>query len=400
MLLLALGVLAAVLTGWLRYGALALAVVVAIHAIRRRVTDVVVTALVAIALVVATALVGLRIDLGPAVRTMAEAAGSRYVHRPMHIGRLGVHLWTGGFVVENLVIEGLKPTDAPFFTARTIHVSLPWWRILTAREITIESVEMSDWRMLVEMYDDGRTNFPPKFGSDQPGPSRFKTLARVVHAARGEFTYNDLDTWRTVASNLDVRVTNVGGEYRGTGSASNGTVAIKQYAPMRTDLRCAFKIQDGRVVLNELVMYAGASKTVGTGDVDFRHWPEQIYRVRSHVDFRSMKGVFFARDRFTATGEGDFVGAFHLFKGGYQLTGDFTSDLAKVNDFEFPALKGSLVWEPHSFAVTRAASRFYGGGVRFSYSYAPISAPEAGGVALRSVVRRSRSRARSPISCR
>jgi hypothetical protein len=374
-LLLLVGTIAAVGTGWVRYSALALAVIVAIHAIRRRATDVAVAALVALTLLVAVAVAALRVDLGPAVRKLAEEAGSRYVHRPMHIGRLGVHLWSGQFVVEDLVIESLKPTDAPFFTANTIRVSLPWWRILTEHEILIESVEMNDWRMLVEMYDDGRTNFP-KFGSDRPaGSTGFRTIARVVHAGRGEFTYNDIGTWRTVASNLDVRVTNVGGEYRGTGSSSNGTVAIKQYVPMRTDLWCTFKIQDGRVILNELVMYAGASKTVGTGEVDFRHWPQQIYRVRSHVDFRSMKEVFFAGSNFTASGEGDFVGAFRLFKGGYELKGDFASDLARVNDFEFPGLKGSLMWEPHNFTVSPASAHFYGGGVRFTYSYGPMSDP-------------------------
>jgi hypothetical protein len=375
-LLLALGTIAAVGAGWIRYGALALAVVVAIHAIRRRATDVVIAALVLLTLLAAVAVTALRIDLGPAVRRLAEDAGSRYVHRPMHIGRLGVHLWSGRFVVEDLVIENLNPADQPFFTAKTIHVSLPWWRALTAREILIESVEMNDWRMLVEMYDDGRTNFL-KFGSDRPaGPSRFRTLARMVHAGRGEFTYNDLGTWRTVASNLDVRVTNVGGEYRGTASSSNGIVAIKQYRPMRSDLWCTFKIQDGRVILDQLVMYAGASKTVGTGDVDFRHWPQQIYRVQSHVDFRSMKDVFFADSHFTAAGEGDFVGAFRLFKGGYELKGDFTSGLAKVNDFEFPGLRGSLLWEPHTFTVSPASARFFGGRVRFAYSYGPMSDPK------------------------
>jgi hypothetical protein len=374
-LLLVLGAIAAVFTAWVRYGALALAVVVAIHAIRRRATDVVVAALVALTLLAAVAVTALRIDLGPAVRRLAEEAGSRYVHRPIHIGRLGVHLWTGQFVVEDLVIESLKPTDSPFFTAKTIRVSLPWWRVRTSREILIESVEMNDWRMLVEMYDDGTTNFP-KFGSDRPtGPSMFKTIARSVHAGRGEFAYNDIGTWRTVASNLDVRVTNVGGEYHGTGSASSGTVAIKQYVPMRTDLWCTFKIQDGRVILDQLVMYAGASKTVGTGDVDFRHWPQQIFRVKSHVNLQSMKDVFFAGDHFTAAGEGDFVGAFRLFKGGYELKGDFTSDLAKVNDFEFPGLKGSLLWEPHNFTITPASARFYGGSVRFAYSYGPMSDP-------------------------
>ena len=131
----------------------------------------------------------------PTLRARAEVAGSGYVHRPMHIGKLGVHLWTGRFVVEDLVIEGLTPSDIPFFKARTISVALPWWRILLRREILIEDVELDGWQMQVDLLDNGGSTFP-KFGSDQPrGPSRFTTTVRSVHAGRGQFTYNDVDTW-------------------------------------------------------------------------------------------------------------------------------------------------------------------------------------------------------------
>ncbi|MBE3131940.1 MAG: hypothetical protein IMZ55_00575, partial [Acidobacteria bacterium] len=359
-LLLVLGGIAAFGRGSWRVGALILLPAVAVHAVRRRLRDVVVGTLAILALVAAVLLVSLRVDLGPALRVRAEAAGSSYAHRPMHIGKLGVHLWTGRFVVENLVIEGLKPADTPFFKARTVSVSLPWWRILLRREILLESIELDNWQMQVELLDDGRSTFP-KFGSDQPGgPSRFMTTLRSVHAGRGTFTYIDLDTWATVAPNLDVRVANVGGKYRGTGTVTAGSVRIKDYQPMRTDMRCSFGIQDGRIIVDRLELYAGASHTSGTADVDFRNWPEQIYRVRTHLNFSSMKDIFFSSDAFRASGEGDFTGAFHLFKGGYELKGNFTSDLATVNDFEFPALEGALVWEPHRFAITRAAAQFYG----------------------------------------
>ena len=43
------------------------------------------------------------------------------------IGRLSVHLFTGQFELDNVVIEGLAPNDRPFLQARRITVSLPWW---------------------------------------------------------------------------------------------------------------------------------------------------------------------------------------------------------------------------------------------------------------------------------
>jgi hypothetical protein len=53
------------------------------------------------------------IDLGPSLRHRAETEGSKFIQRPMHIGRLSAKLTPGVFVVEDLVIEGLTPQDRP-----------------------------------------------------------------------------------------------------------------------------------------------------------------------------------------------------------------------------------------------------------------------------------------------
>ena len=49
----------------------------------------------------------LSVDLGPALKSRAEAAASEVMGRPMHIGRLSVHLWRGHFVVEENPTETL-----------------------------------------------------------------------------------------------------------------------------------------------------------------------------------------------------------------------------------------------------------------------------------------------------
>ena len=98
---------------------------------------------VLMAIVAAVVVSGLVIDLGPSVRKRAEDAGSKYLERPMHIGRLGIHLGRGAFVVDDLVIEGLNPTDRPFLKAKRIFVNLPWWTIFT-RELIVENVDMND----------------------------------------------------------------------------------------------------------------------------------------------------------------------------------------------------------------------------------------------------------------
>src|SRR5688572_19874351 len=127
---------------------------------RRRVPKVVVRlAAVLLSIVVALLLTALSIDLGPAVRKRAEAEGSKYLLRPLHIGRVSARLVPGVFVFEDLMIEGLTPKDRPFLTAKKVIVRLPWWTIATRRMI-VESVDMFDWNMVVETFANGRHNFP------------------------------------------------------------------------------------------------------------------------------------------------------------------------------------------------------------------------------------------------
>ena len=106
---------------------------------------------VLVAIVAGVLVTVLTVDLGPSLRARAEKAGSNYVHRPMHIGRLSAKITPGVFVVEDLVIEGLEPTDRPFLKAKKIEVILPWWTIVT-RQLIVESVEMTDWDMVVETW--------------------------------------------------------------------------------------------------------------------------------------------------------------------------------------------------------------------------------------------------------
>ena len=81
-------------------------------------------AVVAVAVLLAVALVSaFAVDLGPALKPLAETYGSRFIKRPMHIGRLSVHLWRGSFVFEDFVIEGLTPQGRPFLRARRVALS-------------------------------------------------------------------------------------------------------------------------------------------------------------------------------------------------------------------------------------------------------------------------------------
>jgi translocation-and-assembly-module (TAM) inner membrane subunit TamB-like protein len=326
---------------------------------------------VVIAIVAALVVSAFTIDLGPALRERAERAGSNQIKRPMHIGKLSIRLLRGEFVLENFSIEGLKPTDRPFFKARTLVVSMPLAALLH-REVLIDWIEMRDWEMLTETFPNGTHNFP-KFTSGTPGGrKRFTTTLRHLEAHNGTFTFEDHSIpWSVVAPNLNFTLDHIF-DYRGEARFSGGTVAIQKYLPMSADLHTWFKIIGGKVHLERIDLITDGAKSDVTGDVDFAHWPEQIYNVHSKIHFPRMREIFFANEKFSLHGEGTFDGTFHLFKGGRELRGRFASPVLGINDYRFPDFKGSLVWLPDRFVVYDATASVYGGLSRFTYSMAPF----------------------------
>ncbi len=338
--------------------------------------------MVTCAVILAVAFVtSISVDLGPALKARTETAGSQLIKRPMHIGRLSVHLWRGSFVLDDFVIEGLTPASRPFLTAKRIDLSMPW-STLVNRRIVFDAIQMTDWDMYVELFPDGRHNFPSFKSNNPPGRSAWTTTLEYVRAARGQFTYEDHGTpWSTVARNLDVTVARPSSEYRGQAKFSNGTVTIQNYVPMRADLSTTFRIVDGKILLDRIDLLTDGAKTQLTGVVDAGKWPEQTYQIKSKIDFQTQKGIWFANDKFSTTGTADFTGTFHLFKEtlptgrtrtGRELKGTFASPLAGVNAYRFGSLRGSVLWIPEKLDVSNATATLYGGNARFSYTMAPL----------------------------
>src|SRR4029079_9878482 len=113
---------------------------------------------VVVAILAAAIVTSMTIDLGPALKKRAEDAVSKYLDRPMHMGSLGIHLGRGAFEIHDFVIEGLAPTDRPFLTARKLWVYCPWWTVFT-HELIVDTVDMTDWDMLVEQFPNGKHSF-------------------------------------------------------------------------------------------------------------------------------------------------------------------------------------------------------------------------------------------------
>jgi hypothetical protein len=334
---------------------------------------------VVLATMLAVAIVAtLTVDLGPGLRRLTEREGSKRVGRPMHIGRLGVRLFTGKFVLEDFVIEGLVPTDRPFLAARRVDVSLAW-EALFRREVLVDSIEMTDWHMVLEQWAGSKHNFPKFNTGTSNGKRRFVTTMQYVRTKNGTVTYEDHGSrWGSVARNLDITVTKFTG-YRGEASFDGGTVWIQDYVPMSMSMKAIFRVDEGIVHFESMRLLTDGAESIITGDADVKNWPEMTYQVKSTVDFKRMRELFFAHDNYTLSGEGRFNGIFHLFKGGRALTGDFESDLAGLqiggHGYEFPNLKGKLGWYPNKFEVMDTTTGFYGGEADLKYSIVSTGKP-------------------------
>jgi hypothetical protein len=333
---------------------------------------------IALGVLAAGVVMSFTVDLAalfPQIRRLAETAGSRRIERPLHIGGLSMRLFDGHFIVRDLVIDGIAPKDDPFLRAREIDVAMPLWSLLQ-RQLTITNVTMTDWQMKVETFPGGRHTFP-RFASTNPssGPSPIKMSVSYVHAIRGQFTYEDHGTpWSTVVRNLDVTVLKLVG-YRGYSTSSGGLITVQKYVPMGVDLRTWFRIDDGKILLDRIELDTDGAKTLCTGVVDARHWPEQTYQVDSTIQMPRMREIWWANETFSLAGQARFRGQFHIYKDGRELKGDFWSDEATLNQFRFPELRGSLVWTRDLFEVKPAQSGFYGGAMHFTYRMFPLGTP-------------------------
>ena len=361
------------------------------------------TVIVLVALAAAGIVSTVTVDLGPVLRARAEGAFANYIDRPVHIGRFGMHLLPGRFVIEDLVIEGLSPDDRPFFRGERIVISTAWLPLLRG-EFLVDAVDMQGWRMVVEAFDGGRHTFPCFAGGDDnedgadgagaapdPVPAepsadaveesarRFVTTVQYLRAHDGEFVYDDhVAPWSVVARNIDLRLAKALG-YGGQVSFSDGTVQIGDFEPMTTGMQATYSLAGGLVDLTQIDLQMDGFDAAMIGQADLLGWPDGTFHVvESSIDLPTMRDIFFADDDVTFAGEAAFTGTHHVFDGGRETTGTFTSGNARLQGLDFPTLDGDLIWTRDRFEVTRFGSGFYGGDLDLTYAMQPLGAETPG----------------------
>ena len=276
-----------------------------------------IAAAVAAAILAVTIVSTLAVDLGPAVRGLAEREASSQLKRPVHIGPLRILVARGVVEVRDFSIDGLHRGDRPFFTAKRLLVSLDWSKALARRpEFIITSVDLTDWRMLVEKWD-GEDNFPKLPHNENPPntPSRFTTTLNHLRAWRGQFTYEDHESpWSIVAPSIDLTIAKHD-KYEGDATVNGGIVSIQQFVPMWTNMKAHFVIDGPILHMTRIDLDSDGAQTVAIGDVDIAHFPEMSYSVRSHIHTPRMREIFFKDEPWTLSGDADFKGTFHSVQG-------------------------------------------------------------------------------------
>ncbi|MDP6581557.1 MAG: hypothetical protein QF681_12955, partial [Vicinamibacterales bacterium] len=342
------------------------------------------------AVVVAVAIVAVvTIDLGPSLRASAEQAASNQLDREVTIGSISARLMPGEFIVEDLVIGGLKPGDRPFLTAERIFVSTRWLPLLNG-EFLVDSAEMINWRMLAESFPDGTQSFPAFVQRREDGEQsveaeapanessesdegrRFVATLEYMRAHQGEFVLDDHGAnFGVICANLDLTITKIV-DYRGHASCSGGSILIGDYEPMWMNMATDFELDGAQVHLTRVNVETDGASTVLDGDADLANLPEMTFELESDIDTTRMREIFFADHNFTTSGEAHFTGTFHKFEGGYDLRGTIASPVfgleTSARQFRFPKLDGQLVWQPDRFDMWDITSNFLDGRVRADLS--------------------------------
>ena len=316
------------------------------------------------------------VDVGPVLKAQAENQATKYLERPMHIGRVVARLRPGEFEFHDVVIEGLTPDAVPFLKAKKITVALPWWTAFN-RRLIVESIDMSEWEVVLESFPGGRHNLPklmPRSSGEKKKRDFSTTLRRVV-ASRGHIRYIDHSTpWSLDAPNAHVTYfrRDARADYGGTLTFDDGTIRIMTYEPFKAAMKSRFSMNGPLMHFDRIDLLSEGANSVLEGDIQFNKWPEQTYQIKSKLDIAKQKEIFFKRDRFTATGQADFDGTFHYFKGGREVKGTWRTPVTHVkigaNTWRFPNLQGKVLWLPDRLEVTDATSGLYGGTARFDYT--------------------------------
>ena len=248
----------------------------------RRAAFVVSAILASILITVFTVDIGNISVAGRSLRTVAESQATKFLKRPMRIGRISAFLTSGKFAFDDVVIEGptkddgrLRPSESP-------------WTSRGGRSFARRGSSSSTFTSTME-HDGGELGRRQR-SRTQAAAEQWQALddegpSMSVYAHGGNFTFDDhVSNWSVVCPNLNfalVRAANLN-TVLGIAEFTNGTTRIGKYPPMRTDFSTRYQMQGSKVLLRHIDLVTDGAQSHVNGYVNFGNWPEQQQRdVRS-----------------------------------------------------------------------------------------------------------------------
>ena len=256
--------------------------------------------------------------------------------------------------------------------------------------------------MVVETFPDGRHNFTEVPQRQPAGPARAFTTTLQLRAGAHAASSSTRTTARRGApsratSTSRSRSSRLPRRRRASAAAP---CTIQQYEPMWADMSDVRSASTAaRSLLDRIDLETDGATSPVTGVVDVGALARaDATTSTSRVHFPRMREIFFAQRHFTLAGEGDFAGTFHLFKGGRELTGTFTSDEAGAQLVPVPGPARHAALGARALRGDRRDGELLRRHARFDYTMAPLGKPDAGHRDVRRDVHGRRPARRSPTS--
>ena len=259
----------------------------------------------------------------------ARSTSSGRAHRP-----LSIHLLTGRVLVERPDDRRAAPGRPSVLHRRSgSRSSLDWSAGVRAEAGDHHHVGRDD-RLADARREVGRRGTTSRVHAATTaaagGRSRFTTTLKYLRACAA--SSRTRITRRRGASSAATS-TSTSGTCRsitGTATFTGGTVTIQDYVPMWANMKA--RVRDRRPAhspRSHRPRHRRRDDRRRTATSTSAHWPEQTLPGEVAREFPRMREMFFTDETWELAGDGDFTGTFHLFKGGRDLTGTFTSDLAR-----------------------------------------------------------------------
>ena len=249
----------------------------------------------------------------------------------MHIGRISRAHHAGHVRLRRRRHRREDAGRGAVLPAKRITMYVPWWTLFRKR-LEVE-VELNDWKMTVESFAGGGAQHPEAHAEADPNKPRrklpFTTTVRFVYAKNGEFVYVDHVTPWSVAAQPQLQLVRAENLKAYVGKAQfDGRARPDSEVP--ADARGLHDAVRARRRPRAAAAHRSHHRRRGVARQRLpstsASGPSRPTTSARRSTSRGCARCSSPTRQWRIAGEGGFEGIFQLFKGGCNLSGQFTSE--------------------------------------------------------------------------